>query len=168
MTDSPQPMTSMTVKKCRDLRLSPRFFTVIEETRIWAFVRKSGRGMTAQVLTVQVLMATPCTKSLGLSACPERRSPRYHETCLDPEGVDESSAAVNQDVCAVARAHRQKSQRSVSSFKSDRASPIVVNNNNNNFRPTFLFLFLLFDCCLLFPPHAAIPRNLFSFWNQKA
>ena len=28
--------------------------------RIWAFVRKSGRGMTAEVL-----MATPCTKSLG-------------------------------------------------------------------------------------------------------
>ena len=28
--------------------------------RIWAFVRKSGRGMTAEVL-----MATPCTRSLG-------------------------------------------------------------------------------------------------------
>ena len=55
---------------------------------------KEQEGMTAVVL-----MATPCTKSLECeSDCPERRSPRYHETCLVThlalESVEESSAAV--------------------------------------------------------------------------
>ena len=48
---------------------------------------------------------------------PERRSPRYHETCLAVESVfnTESSAAVSKQRCVLLRAHRQKSQRSGSS-----------------------------------------------------
>jgi hypothetical protein len=48
---------------------------------------------------------------------PDRRSPRYHETCLAVESVfnTESSAAVSKQRCVLLRAHRQKSQRSASS-----------------------------------------------------
>ena len=46
---------------------------------------------------------------------PERRSPRYHETCLALESVKESSASVSKPRCVWLRAHRQKSQRSASS-----------------------------------------------------
>ena len=46
---------------------------------------------------------------------PDRRSPRYHETCLALESVKESSAAVSKQRCVLLRAHRQKSQRSASS-----------------------------------------------------
>ena len=82
---------------------------------------KERKGVTAAVL-----MATPCTNSLGgesggqkhegcggRSACwkyaavsgsgaggrdvgPERRSPRYHETCLALESIKEGSAAVSE------------------------------------------------------------------------
>ena len=32
--------------------------------------------------------------AVDVDVCPERRSPRYHETCLALESVEESSAAV--------------------------------------------------------------------------
>ena len=86
-------------------------------------------------VTAEVLMATPCTNSLGgesggqklsqkhegcggavlagssppflgreraavdVDVGPERRSPRYHETCLALESVKESSAAVSKPRC---------------------------------------------------------------------
>ena len=34
--------------------------------------------------------------AVDIDVCPERRSPRYHETCLALESVEESSAAVSK------------------------------------------------------------------------
>ena len=34
--------------------------------------------------------------AVDIDVCPERRSLRYHETCLALESVEESSAAVNK------------------------------------------------------------------------
>ena len=44
---------------------------------------------------------------------PERRSPRYHETCLALESVEESSAVlkVNRDVCGCACPSAKKKWR---------------------------------------------------------
>ena len=36
---------------------------------------------------------------------PERRSPRYHETCLALESVEEGSAAVSEPRCVWLRVH---------------------------------------------------------------
>ena len=93
------------------------------ETENMGVCTKERKGVTAAVL-----MATPCTHSLGgerggqkhegcggavlagstppflgreraavdVDVGPERRSPRYHETCLAVESVKESSAAVSK------------------------------------------------------------------------
>ena len=37
--------------------------------------------------------------AVGVDVGPERRSPRYHETCLALESVEESSAAVGEPRC---------------------------------------------------------------------
>ena len=37
--------------------------------------------------------------AVGVDVGPERRSPRYHETCLALESVEESSAAVSNPRC---------------------------------------------------------------------
>ena len=82
-------------------------------------------------MTAEVLMAIPCTKSRGcesgghkhggdeghrlcwkcrtavdIDVGPERRSHRYHETCLALEGVEESSAAVSKPRSVVGDVHR--------------------------------------------------------------
>ena len=44
-------------------------------------------------MTAEVLMATPCTKSVG---CEGGGHKHYHETCLALERVEESSAAVSK------------------------------------------------------------------------
>ena len=53
--------------------------------------------------------------AVNVDVGPERRSPRYHESCLALESVKESSAAASKPRCVWLRAHRQKSQRSASS-----------------------------------------------------
>ena len=37
--------------------------------------------------------------AVGVDVGPERRSPRYHETCHAMESVEESSAAVSEPKC---------------------------------------------------------------------
>ena len=72
---------------------------------------KERKGVTAEVLR-----ATPCTNSLGgesgeqkaavdVDVGPERRSPRYHGTCLALESVKQGSAAVSEPRCVWLRVH---------------------------------------------------------------
>ena len=41
--------------------------------------------------------------AVDIIVCPERRSPRYQETCLALESVEESSAAVSKPRCVCLR-----------------------------------------------------------------